>query len=241
MSGLIRARLIKRYKRFLADVSLEDGRRITVHCPNTGAMTNCAEAGATVWLSRSQNPKRKYEHTWEYIRTARGHYIGINTSRANQLVKDGIETGVVRELQQYTQLRTEVKYGLERSRIDLLLSTPGEADCYVEVKSVTLLEHPVRRGVGYFPDAVSARGSKHLRELAAIVKGGQRAIIMYCVQHSGINRVRTAKHIDCRYGESFQRAIDAGVEVLAYKTRFNHLRTRLWKRIPFELNDVDPV
>jgi sugar fermentation stimulation protein A len=228
------ARFVRRYKRFLADVILPGGEQITVHCPNTGSMRNCMETGATVWLSESDNPKRKYRFTWESIRNSAGHYIGINTARANHLVQQGVLRGVVKELQGYDEIRSEVKYGAENSRIDLLLSDPTRAACYVEVKSVTLLEDPPSKGIGYFPDAVSDRGSKHLRELAAQVKSGDRAVLCFCVQHSGIQKVRSADHIDPVYGESLRLAMLAGVEVLAYKVRFLNGRGKLWKRIPFE-------
>ncbi len=238
MSDLIRAKLIRRYKRFLADVYLENGEQITVHCPNTGSMRNCVEEGALVWLSRSDNKKRKYQYTWEYIRTGRGHTIGINTLRANHLVRQGIESGIIRELQGYSEVRSEVVYGLENSRIDLLLSAPDQQDCYVEVKNVTLLEPPVSMGVGYFPDAVSERGSKHLRELKSMVESGNRAVLLYCVQHSGIRSVRSAGHIDSRYGDLIEEAMDAGVEVLAYKTRIRDGNSNIQKQIPFERTDV---
>jgi len=234
MSELVPGKLIRRYKRFLADVYLSDGELLTVHCPNTGSMKNCVEEGAAVWLSRSSNPKRKYAYTWEYIQTRLGHYIGIHSAQANRLVKEGIERGIVGELAHYPTLQSEVKYGSENSRIDFLLTAEGIPDCYVEVKSVTLLEVPFSKGIGYFPDAVSERGSKHLRELAEMAKQGKRAVLLFCVQHSGIRRVRVADHIDVNYGKALRDAVSHGVEILAYKTRFNHLQTRLWKPVPFE-------
>ena len=233
MKELVRAKLIRRYKRFLADVRLDDDQVITVHCPNTGSMKNCVEEGAMIWLSRSDNLKRKYLYTWEYLQTRRGHYIGINTNRANQLVKEGIESGVVTELDAYKEIKTEVKYGLEKSRIDILLSDNGLPDCYVEVKSVTLLVEPVKKGNGYFPDSVSERGSKHLRELASVAQSGGRAVLIFCVQHSGIQRVSSAYHIDKTYSDTLRMAIDRGVEVLAYKARFGSSNFKLWRRVPF--------
>ncbi|HAK52119.1 MAG TPA: DNA/RNA nuclease SfsA [Gammaproteobacteria bacterium] len=238
MKGLAKATLIRRYKRFLADVYLDDEQRITVHCPNTGSMKNCVEEGATVWLSRSENPKRKYQYTWEYMQTSRGHYIGINTNRANQLVKEGIESGVVTELRTYPDIKTEVKYGQENSRIDILLSGSGLPDCYVEVKSVTLLEEAATKGSGYFPDAISERGSKHLRELALVAQSGCRAVLIFCVQHSGIQRVFSADHIDKAYGDTLRMAIDSGVEVLAYKVRFGRSRLKLWRPVPFHVSPI---
>ncbi|RPG49206.1 MAG: DNA/RNA nuclease SfsA [Gammaproteobacteria bacterium TMED1] len=234
MKGYIKARLIRRHKRFLADVYLQNGTRITVHCPNTGSMRNCLEHGASVWLSHSSNPGRKYQYTLEFLQTKRGHYIGLNSGRANKLVSDAIRSGVIKELRGYSYLKPEVKYGVENSRIDFVLSEKGRRDCYVEVKSVTLLESPFTRGEGYFPDSVSIRGQKHLRELSTIALGGARALLLFCVQHSGIRRVRSADHIDSAYGESLRTAIEAGVEVVAYKTRFGSSHPRIWRPIPFE-------
>jgi sugar fermentation stimulation protein A len=243
MRGLRQATLIRRYKRFLTDVELEDGKVITVHCPNTGSMKNCVEAGAKVWLSKSDNPKRKYQYTWEYMQTSRGDYIGINAARANYLAQQAIENGTVSELSHYETVRREVRYGKEKSRIDLLLTSDGRADdstigypdCYVEVKSVTLLETPSSRGIGYFPDAVSERGAKHLRELLAMVDAGHRAVLLYCVQHTGIQVVRPADHIDSKYGDLLRQVHSCGVEILAYKARKVSDGFRLNKRLPVEL------
>lgn len=223
--------LIRRYKRFLADVSL-DGHIVTAHCPNTGSMKNCVEEGAEVWLSTSDNPKRKYRYTWEYLLTSRGHYIGVNTGRANTLVADAVAQGRVRELEGYESLQREVAYGRENSRIDIRLQDSARSDCYVEVKSVTLLEQPVSRGVGYFPDAVSERGAKHLRELIEVCRDGCRAVLLFCVQHTGVKEVRPADHIDPAYGALLRAAVAAGVEVLAYKVRMNKDGFRLWRSVP---------
>ena len=234
---LERAALIKRYKRFLADVMLPDGEHLTIHCPNTGSMKNCTEVGSEVFFSTSDNPDRKYPNTWELARTSRKHYIGINTGRANQLVTEAINDDLISELTGYEELRTEVKYGSENSRIDILLSDRDLPDCYVEVKSVTLLESPIRSGRGYFPDAVSERGQKHLRELAQMVSEGHRAVLLFCVQHSGIRSVHPAAHIDSKYAETLRRAMDTGVEVIAYKSRMNPGYNKIVKSIPFELTE----
>ena len=216
------ATLVRRYKRFLADIATPDGRKLTIHCPNTGSMKNCATPGDEVFYSTSDNSKRKYAHTWELTRTARRHFIGINTGTANKLVREGIEEGGVPELAGYAKLSGEVAYGEERSRVDLLLSEHARhPDCYVEVKSVTLLESPYSRGVGYFPDAVSTRGTRHLRELAAMAQAGYRAVLFYCVQHSGIREVRPAQHIDPDYAQALAEAHNRGVEVIAYKVRMS--------------------
>ena len=217
--ALVQAKLIRRYKRFLADVMLPSGEVITIHCPNTGSMKNCIEEGAGVWMSRSDNAKRKYAHTWELTRSLRGHYIGINTGKANQLVADAIRDGTITELQTYDVIKPEVRYGSENSRIDLLLQAENRRDCYVEVKSVTLLETPVSAGRGFFPDSVSTRGLKHLRELALMVKQGRRAVLVYCVQHSGILSASPAAHIDPNYAATLAEVMACGVEVLAYKCR----------------------
>ena len=230
---LRRGYLVRRYKRFLADIDTESAGRLTIHCPNTGSMKHCAEPGNEVWYSQSGNPNRKYAHTWELTRTRRGHYIGINTGRANELVREGIESGTIAELGGYTRLQREVRYGRENSRIDLLLGgDQGTPDCFVEVKSVTLLEAPVSRGIGYFPDAVSTRGARHLRELAKVVAAGQRAVLVYCVQHSGIREVRPARHIDPSYAEAMARAVAEGVEVIAYKTRMSSTGLSISRRLP---------
>ncbi len=235
MKELTEARLVRRYKRFLADVELSDGSIVTVHCPNTGSMKNCIESGQPVWLSLSKNPNRKYKYTWEYIQTRRGHIIGVNTVRANQLVSDGVEADRIAELVGYNELNREVQYGNENSRIDVLLKHPERSDCYVEVKSVTLLENPSSRGVGYFPDAVSARSSKHLRELELVAKEGNRAVLFFCVQHTGVREVRPADHIDFRYGELLRAVAANGVELLAYKIRVTKSGFRLWRSLPVVL------
>ena len=202
--GLRKAQLVKRYKRFLADVLLENGDAITVHCPNTGAMTGCAEPGSTVWLSVSYNPKRKYKHTWELVKTAQADLVCIHSAKANQLVKEAIRCGTITELQGYDQIRSEIKYGEENSRIDLLLERESE-QCFVEVKSVTLLADKNHHGL--FPDSVSERGSKHLRELIAVKQSGHRAVLFFCVLHTGINDVAPADVIDSQYGCSIRKKL----------------------------------
>ena len=232
MKGLVHARLIKRYKRFLADVRLDNDEMITVHCPNTGSMKNCVEENAEIWLSDSDNPKRKYRYTWEYLRTSRGHHIGVNAGKANQLVQSAIRDDLVEPLAGYDTIRPEVKYGDENSRIDLLLQDSKKQDCYVEVKSVTLLEDPPSSGIGYFPDAVSERGAKHLRELIKMSQTDARSVLFFCVQHTGIQEVRPADHIDREYGKLLREAMNSGVEVLAYKVRRSNKGFRLWRDLP---------
>ena len=232
MKGLVHARLIKRYKRFLADVRLDNDEIITVHCPNTGSMKNCVEENAEIWLLDSNNPKRKYRYTWEYLRTSLGHHIGVNAGKANQLVQFAIRDDLVEPLAGYDTIRSEVKYGDENSRIDLLLQDSKKQDCYVEVKSVTLLEDPPSSGIGYFPDAVSERGAKHLRELIKMSQSDARSVLFFCVQHTGIQEVRPADHIDREYGKLLREALASGVEVLAYKVRKSNKGFRLWRDLP---------
>ncbi|GAA0475345.1 MULTISPECIES: DNA/RNA nuclease SfsA [Tatumella] len=207
------ATLLKRYKRFLADVVTPQGEVFTLHCANTGAMTGCATPGDTVWYSESDNKQRKYPHSWELTGTADGDLICVNTQRANQLFREALRARVITELSDYSHWQSEVKYGSEGSRIDFLLQQPQLADCYVEVKSVTLLEN----GQGYFPDTVTLRGQKHLRELMAIAAAGQRAVLFFAVLHSGIERISVARHLDPRYAALLDQAILAGVEILVYK------------------------
>lgn len=206
------ARLLRRYKRFLADIETKAGERLTIHCPNTGSMKNCAEPGFGVWYSTSNNAKRKYPHTWELAQDHDGHMIGINTGAANKLVEEAIRDGVVDTLSDYESVVREVKYGEENSRIDFLLTGNNRPDCYVEVKSVTLLSE----GQGYFPDAVTTRGQKHLRELSEIARAGGRAVLFFCVQHTGISSVAAAAFIDPVYATELELARQAGVEVLCY-------------------------
>lgn len=209
---LITGQLIKRYKRFLADVQLEDGQEVTAHCPNTGSMRNCAESGSRVWLKDSGNPKRKYPLGWELVEVEGRYLASINTGRANALIKEAIKNGVISQLQGYSEIRSEVKYG-ENSRIDLLLKEDGKPQVWVEIKNVTLLEDD---GWGSFPDAVTARGAKHLKELMHRVEQGDRAAMVFCVPHTGIQKVRPADQIDPEYGRLLREAKAAGVEVMAY-------------------------
>lgn len=224
------ATLIKRYKRFLADVILADGDEVTIHCANTGAMTGCGAEGDTIWYSTSANPKRKYPHSWELTETSQGHMIGINSARANHLAREGIEAGIIPQLSGYAELLTEVKYGDENSRIDILLNDPDKGRCYIEVKSVSLLEDDS----GYFPDAKTARGQKHIRELIAVKQRGHRAILLFIAQHSGIKQVKPAKHIDKDYSELVKLAIHEGVEVLAYTTAIDPDKIELIGQISFK-------
>ena len=226
---LIPATLLRRYKRFLADVELADGSRLTVHCPNTGAMTGCAEPGSPVWLSVSDSKTRKYPHTWELVDTTEGMAC-IHSARANRVVEEAIVGGRVETLAGYDSLRREVKYG-EGSRADLQLDDPERGRCTLEVKSVTLC----RGGDGVFPDAVSDRARKHLRELQQLAEAGERAVIFFCVFHAGIQRVKPAWDIDSAYGEALVAATAAGVEAMAWVADISPVGIQLARELPVEL------
>jgi len=222
---LKKAHLIKRYKRFLADVELFDeldadtgkAKQITIHTANTGSMSGCALPGSVVWISNSHNPKRKYLYSWELSSSEDGHLIGINTLLANKLVKEAIENGYIAELKTSRTIATEVAYGAEKSRIDLLLSQKNGQKCYIEVKNVTA---SFESGTAAFPDAVTARGTKHLRELELMVQQGHRAVIFYCVQRADMQRFRVAHEIDPLYAQTLLQVQKTGVEVLAYSVSF---------------------
>lgn len=211
---LIHGKLIKRYKRFLCDVELDSGDRITASCPNTGSMMGLTEPGLDVWLSVSDNTQRKYPYTWEMVEVDLGpgpSLVGINTGHPNKLVTEAITNSIIVELQNYPELKREQKYG-KNSRIDILLSN-GDAKCYVEVKNVHLMrEH----GNAEFPDSVTERGAKHLRELSDMVRAGHRAVMMYLIQRADAEVFSLARDVDPVYGEAFDAAREAGVEALAY-------------------------
>ncbi|MBM3108590.1 MAG: DNA/RNA nuclease SfsA [Pseudomonas sp.] len=223
------ARLLRRYKRFLADIELASGEQITIHCPNTGSMLNCMVEGGQVWFSRSNDPKRKLPGTWEISETPQGRLACVNTGRANALVEEALRAGVISELAGFTGLRREVAYGEERSRIDFRLEF-AEGPAYVEVKSVTLGFDG--SAVAAFPDAVTQRGAKHLRELAALARQGIRAVQLYCVNLSGVEAVRPAEEIDDAYAQALRAAVAEGVEVLAYGTRIDGEQIYIDRALP---------
>ena len=206
--------LIRRYKRFLADVDLEDGGRVTVHCPNTGAMLGCDRPGSRVWLSRSANPRRKYPLTWELVQAEPGVLVGINTGRTNALVAEALAGGRIPVFAGASGIRREV--ALEGHRVDFLLEYADGPGCYLEVKNVTAA---VSVGVALFPDAVSLRASRHLALLASLVRAGHRAALVYCVQREDVRAVRAAGEIDPAYAEAVAAARAAGVGIHAWGCR----------------------
>ncbi len=227
---LLRGRLLRRYKRFLADVELESGAAVVAHCANPGSMIGLAQPGAGVWLSPARNPARKLKYSWEL--TAVGdHLVGINTSVPNGLVAAALEAGRIPELSGYPDLRREVRYG-KNSRIDILLESAGRPPCYVEVKNVTLKRGPE---AAEFPDSVTARGTKHLNELALMAAGGARAVMFYLVQRPDCVRLEIAADIDPAYDRALREALSQGVEVLCYGCTLSPSAIELDRRLPFAL------
>jgi len=211
----IEGRLIKRYKRFLADVELSNGEVITAHTGNTGSMKGCSDPGSRVWLYDSENPKRKYRYSWDLVEDLSGNLIGIHTTRANKLVHEAIDNGVIEELRDYADIKPEVKYLESNTRFDFLLSKQDQSDsCFVEVKNVTA---KIDDDVAIFPDAKTERGRKHLRTLIDAVEHGYRAIIFFCIQRSDVKVFKPADEIDPEYGDILRKACDSGVEAIAYK------------------------
>lgn len=224
-----KARLLRRYKRFLADVRFADGTETTAHCANPGSMLGLAEEGNTVWLSKSDNPKRKLAWSWELVESD-GALVGINTVRPNALVTEAIEAGLVPELTGYDTLRREVKYG-QNSRIDILLESDDRPPAYIEIKSVTLSREA---GLAEFPDSKTSRGAKHMGELAEMAKSGHRAVVFFLVQRDDAGEMRLARDVDPAYAEAFDDARRSGVEVLCYSCRLSPGEIALDGPLPFE-------
>lgn len=228
-SRLLEGKLIKRYKRFFADVELASGEIVTAHCANTGSMKTCGAPGDTVYVLHAPSPTRKLAYSWELTKTE-GGYIGVNTSRPNHVVANAIAADAVAELSGYPDMRQEVKYG-ENSRIDILLSCPKKGLCYVEVKNTTM-----RAGDAVvFPDAVSSRGLKHLKELEQMVRDGHRAVMFYLVNRPDGHYFMPAHDIDPDYAEGLRQAQNAGVEILAYRAEHDLEGIKIGKKIDLKL------
>ena len=226
---LVRGRLLRRYKRFLADVELPAGEVLTVHCANTGAMTGCNRPGSDVWLSESANPRRKYRYTLEIV-AADGHLVCVNTARANQVLWEGLQSGSVPPLNGYSELTREPSIP-GGGRFDFLLSDPDKGSCYVEVKSLTL---GLKDGYGAFPDAVSDRALRHVRALTRCRRErGERAVLLFCVMHTGVRIATTADAIQPAYAEAVGEAMDSGVEVLAWGAAVGTAGIHLTGELPF--------
>jgi sugar fermentation stimulation protein A len=228
---LIRATLIKRYKRFLADMRLDDGTEITAHVANSGAMLGTAVPGMEVWLSPASNPERKLKWNWEMV-TVDGHLVGVNTAHPNGIVAESVAAGAIAELAGYQSIRREVKYGVN-SRIDLLLEAEGRPKCWVEVKNV----HLKRGDWAEFPDAVTARGTKHLVELTDRVKAGERAVMVYLVQRQDCTGFRPASDIDPVYARALAQATRDGVEAICYTCRLAPDGIELGAPLPMDLTE----
>jgi sugar fermentation stimulation protein A len=213
--------------RFLADIQRPAGE-VSAECPNTGSLLGCCDPGSRVWLSESDKATRKYRHTWEIVEVGKV-LVGINTGLPNVLVEEAIASGTIVELAGYAHVRREVGFGEERSRVDLVLEHPARSRCYVEVKNVT---SAASGGVALFPDCVSERGAKHLRELMRLKSAGLRPVQVFCVQRGDVNEVRPADGIDPEYGRTLREALAAGVEVLAYRAKVTAREIALAERIP---------
>ncbi len=224
---LIPATLIRRYKRFLADVTLNDGREVTAHVANPGSMLGMKDEGLCVWLEPNDDPKRKLKYSWKLAELETGALVGVDTGMPNKIVGEALRNGLIPELI-YQNVKPEVKYG-ENSRIDFLLSEDGKVDCYVEVKSVTLSR---QSGLAEFPDSVTARGAKHMDELAKVVHNGQRAVLLYLLQRNDCDSFDIAGDIDPKYQTAFANAREAGVEVLCYGTTLSQTGIEIGGKIP---------
>lgn len=225
---LVRGRLTQRYKRFFADVLLDDGRAVTAHCPNPGAMLGLNTPGLTCWLSKSDDPKRKLAHTLELVE-ADGALVGINTLHPNRIVAEALAADAIPEVAGYTSHRREVRYGAN-SRVDFLLEHPDRAPCWLEVKNVHLMRTP---GLAEFPDCVAARSAKHLRELEAMVAEGHRAVVLFVVQRTDCERFAACRELDPAFARGLDQAADAGVEVLVYGCDIGLAGVTLGSRLPW--------
>jgi sugar fermentation stimulation protein A len=229
LTALHKGRLLKRYKRFLADVELDSGEIITAHCPNTGSMTSCFENESVVWLSKNDDPKRKLKWTWEFCQNDQG-LIGINTQKPNDIIAEAIACGGIPSLAGYETLRKEVKYGTN-SRIDILLEDPKRGRCFVEVKNTTLLKD----NTVMFPDAITSRGLKHLEELAKMAHDGNRSVMIFLVNRPDGQFFAPADTIDPKYGIALRKVAKAGVEILAIRAKSSIREITLGENLPIKL------
>lgn len=226
---LVPATLIRRYKRFLADIRFDDGSEAVAHCANPGAMSGLADPGTRIWVEPNDDPKKKLKYGWRLVDHGDGHFTGVDTGLPNRALKAALIARQIPELAAYAQVLPEQKYG-EKSRIDFLLRGDALPDAYVEVKSVTLCRQP---GLAEFPDTVTARGARHLRELAEMARAGHRAVLFYLVQRTACTRVIVAADIDPAYAAACTAAMSAGVEVLAYATRISSENIAIGQKLPF--------
>ncbi len=231
---LLPGRLVRRYQRFLADVQLNDGQVVTSHCPNTGAMTGCQTPGSRVWLQPSSNPRRKLATTWELVEAGDGNLACIHSARANGVFEQALLEGLVPGMTGFDKLQREVRFGSEKSRADFMLEFAG-VPCFIEVKSVTLADG---HGTGFFPDAVSARASRHLRELMAVKREGARAVLCFVVMHNGIEKVCPADRVDPQYGATLRSAAAEGVELMACRARVCESQIAITGALPVVVPEV---
>ncbi|MFW2543419.1 DNA/RNA nuclease SfsA [Primorskyibacter sp. 2E107] len=229
-TDLIPATLIRRYKRFLADCRLEDGRDVTAHVANPGSMLGLKDEGLRIWLEPNDDPKKKLKYAWRLVEHADGHFTGVDTGVPNRMLKAALMAGAVPGLDDYDLVRPEVKYG-ENSRIDFLLTGERRRNAYVEVKSVTLSRRP---GLAEFPDSVTARGTRHLGELANMADAGRRAVMLYLVQRTDCASVTLAADIDPAYAAACTEARERGVEILCFDCRITPGGVTLGRSLPFE-------
>ena len=225
---LMRGTLVSRYKRFFADVVMEDGTAVTAHCPNPGAMLGVNTPGLTVWLSKSDDPKRKLAHTLEFVEVD-GAMVGVNTMHPNRLVAEALAADAIPELRGYATHRREVKYG-DASRVDFLLEHPERPPCWLEIKNCHLSR---TKGLAEFPDCVAARSSKHLRELEAMAAAGERAVVLFVVQRTDCESFRACAELDPKFAAALEKASAAGVEVLVYAAQMSPTAVSLSHRIPW--------
>ena len=221
---------MRRYKRFLADARLEDGREITAHCANPGSMMGLAQPGMKIWLEPNDDPRKKLKYGWRLVDHENGHFTGVDTSIPNRALKSALADGQIAGLTGYANVRPEVKYG-QNSRIDFLLTGPDKPDTYVEVESVTLSRQP---GLAEFPDSVTARGAKHLGELANMAQQGHRAVMLYLVQRTDCTAMDFARDLDPGYGKAFDAAVARGVEAIAYDTVIETSGVAFGKPVPIK-------